>query len=478
MNKKQVAQKTFEMLSFAIRASAKFNNEKHAVKIEYGKFNKNINDVLKLIGYENNKQKLIDRIKIAAEKIADDVVYDMKNSDTSLVGSINSITNNISTASNALDGRMGLLQGVLFAQQNLLHAMHDAVINRDLSAKIQKTTSETIDVLNLPKAKLNDITTALKNTSDLTSALQQYVDDMQLPTWFAEIFLRKTSNLLVAGNNSSAANSLHTSFKDLSNKIHALQHNLDDGAKAQLQDVIAQQNVLESKISKIVQQSDYVSDAMESNNELLARIENDTSYKRNQMQKVVNTTKEFINAAQEAVVLRYVRDKFSEEEFNNLKTVISNIPKYFESINDVKNYQYNVKHAFDLISASIDHLKTLEKSINAHTKTATAFYNIEQAMHNINVNLDKQVKSIEKQGSSAIPEEMLCWERSGWQKFKNFFANASQFIIGEDLHVTIYGHPSGVEMVRRAAEKIVDNVAIQPIEMIDIDVLEGQIFAC
>ena len=478
MNKQQQAQKVFELLSVAIRSSAKFNNEKHAIRIEYGKLNKSVENVLKLTQCKSDHKKLIERIKSASEKIIKETVSNMKKDDESFIGSLKSFNSNIDLVLNSLDGKTGFLQGTLFAQKTLIGAVNQSSINQDLTARIQQIISEMIDVLNAPKPKLLQVKEALNNVSSLISSLQQYADDMELPTWFGELFLNKVNNSLVSNTNASSMQKINTSFDTLTRDLMNFKKSLhDDVLEARLQSIIDQSHVVQNNISQAKINAENISTAMQHNNNLLNRIESDIGYKKNMMQKVVDAAKEFKIAAQSAIILRHVRDKFEVEELKNLKITVNNMPKYFDSVTSIGDYQKDVKESSDLILACVENLKNLEKEINAKTNVAEAFYNIEKAINNLNASLADQMRAIDKNGSnSGIPASAFSWERSGWQKFKNFFAIISQSIIGESLHISIYGHPSGMEILRRTSEKIADIAPENTIEEINQDVFEDLMF--
>jgi hypothetical protein len=73
-----------------------------------------------------------------------------------------------------------------------------------------------------------------------------------------------------------------------------------------------------------------------------------------------------------------------------------------------------------------------------------------------------------------IEIDNLQWERSSWESFSSFCASVSKLCIGQGLHCQIFGHVSGVEELRRAAESCYyDNAIVSQIdfEQFKIDII-------
>lgn len=417
----------FLQISATLVKGVKYNLEKQSVELNLSL----IRSSLKKTGINNDVSQ---RIENACKLIAKDICYSIKNDSTSFYGMSSNLHSELESISRDI-GSTGYLQSTMYARSSLSKSINSC----DLEDSFRKQIEAKVEAVysGMQKDDMKSLISGLNSLKEISISLTQYINDMKLPAWFAELFFQKINNRSVAESNLECVRSIDIDI------------NLDDGSKQEIKEKI-QQSITEAYRVKSV---------IEKNNELLSKIENDIDSKRSAVKNVQNKINKFLSTVADGVILKALQadNKAILTQIKSLDIAIQSTPQYFDSVEKIDEYYLSIKDSKSSVSQIFKTVLEIEKSLGVTSSTyGDKIRNIEKALDNFLSALEIEKVKIENCVSSAIPEGMLTWERSGWQSFKTFFADFSKFFIG-DYHTKVYGYPEGVEELRRAIESIPDS---------------------
>ena len=352
--------------------------------------------------------------------------------------------------------RAGFMQPTIFAKQELAKSLANSGIDGPLNESINSAVERIFQTF-----KNHDLDGSLEAFSEInkiSQGIEQYIKDMELPTWFGEMFLRKTLNISVGYNNSSA-------IKDLSSKFKNISYKLDDATRAEV----------ESLIRQCEKNSNSVEEALQSNNYLLSKIETDIGGKKYSAEKIHGSLQAFKASVANSIIMMFLQqdNKDLGHKMQEFSTALRNTPKYFDSVEKIDEYIQNIDEVYSKsdVESFINRTVDLENKLGIKIAISQKVQQIPSMFTNLKQELITQKNLIMQNSHSPIASEDVQWDRSSWQSFKTFCASVSMFFIGDSLHTSIYGYASGVEELRRCAEEVrADSYKI------DFEVVEGMIW--
>lgn len=437
------SKKVFELLRECLRASTKYNTQKKEIELNVSKLNQKVDVVLDNLGTnKSKKESLKQHIKIACEKIADEVTYTSKDNLKSFSGMILKVQSDTSWIANNIL-RAGFMQPTIFAKQELAKSLANSSIDGPLHDSINSVIEKTFQ--SFKNYDLDGSLEAFSEISKISQGIEQYIKDMELPTWFGEMFMRKTLNITVGYNNSSA-------IKDLSSKLKNISHKLDDATRVEV----------ESLIRQCEKNATSVEETLQSNNYLLSRIDTDIGGKKYSAEKIHGSLEAFKTSVAASITMMFLQDenKAFGHKMQDLSTALRNTPKYFDSVEKIDEYIQSINEVYTksdvegLVHGITDIENKLGVKLGVKITIAEKIQQIPSMFTNLKQELITQKNLIMQNSHSPIANEDVQWDRTGWQSFKTFCASISKFLIGDSLHTSIYGYASGVEELRRCAEEI------------------------
>lgn len=432
------SKKVFELLKECLRSSVKYNTQKKEIELNIPKLNQKIDIVLEnLASNKAKKDSLKQHIKIACEKIAEEVTYTSKDNLKSFSGMILKVQNETDCIANHML-RSGFMQPTIFAKQELTKSLTNSNIDGPLNESINSVVEKVFQSF-----KSSDLDGALESFSELSKisqGIEQYIKDMELPTWFGEMFLRKTLNITVGYNNSSA-------IKDLSNKFKNISYKLDDSTKVEV----------ESLIRQCEKNASSVEETLQNNNYLLSKIETDIGGKKYSAEKIHASLESFKAPVAASIIMMFLQqdNKDVGHKMQEFSTALRNTPKYFDSADKIDEYIQSVNEVYSRtnIETTIQRIIDIENKLCVKSNISQKIQQIPSMFENLKQDLITQKNLIMQNSHSPIASEDIQWDRTYWQSFKTLCASVSKFFIGDSLHTSIYGYASGVEELRRCAEE-------------------------
>lgn len=378
---------------------------------------------------------MIDRIENTCKLVAKDACHIIKNNSASFSNISNDVYSKLESISRDI-GSKGYLQSTIYAKSALNKSINNSGLEYDFRQRIEEKITAVFNAMQ--EQDLENLNLNINSLQCISVALAQYINDMQLPTWFGEIFLQRIANNEAAEKNLKIIKSIES---DVS---------LND----------AQRQVIGDKTKEFYD----ISSIIAQNNALLFKIENDIDSKRSAVQKVQNDLEKFMSTVADGVILKFLQEhnKAILPIIKDLEISINQIPQHLDEIEKIDEYYKDVKIKIDPLEKIFSKVMEFEgvlgiKSLIYRDK----ILNIEKVLNDFISVLEIERVKIASCNQSAIPEEMLIWERSTWQSFKTSCANFSKWFIG-DTHNKIYGYADGVEELRRAIADLPETQIILP----------------
>lgn len=441
------AQQFFQVLSLAIRSSAKYNTTKQLVEINDTTLNLKLNLILQHLSTDCDKNLIKNVVKFSAQKLADDTIYHLEQDASSFLRAQSDLTLSIDGLAMTID-RIGYLQSTIFTKMRIENLIKNTTDNfNNVESIVDKVFN------NMRDDNVTQMRKSLYEIDKVSTSLNQYLKDMELPEWLGEIIARKNSNLEVVN-------------KTVSN-IEATQRGILNEYNSE-----SVQNALNS----CVENAYAVKSEININNDLLTKIELDISKKQTLVQNIISALSSFKMTAADGFILKILQsnDKVLSTSLNKLSAVIGETPKYFDTVESIDTYIAKIHAVMNetQVESILNNALNIESQLDVQTRCGDVIRGILNNVENLENALLIQKNDMLSSISSPIHESAIIWERSTLQSFETFFANISKSIIGESNHVQYFGNADCVEELRRVAEKVITSD-----QAIDCDVayLEEQI---
>ncbi len=412
-------EKLFFNIGSIISSSATYNDQ--SVVIDKEKISKN------LVGF---KQSTVEKIIFAAQKIAEEQSARIEKDALSLqynLEGLKGLLNSFETS----DEQTKILQ-----KNELLNTLLDNDIIED-SGFVEKIKTSIDRVYSaIAQGEIdNEIPGACRQLNTCIENLRHYKDNIKLPSCVDELFVRQENNKAAVEKNVEC-------IKELKGKVSVV--SFED------------KNSLGDHFHLFFNHSKDLQDAMSKNNNLLSRIENEMNAKKDAASRVINAFEKFQSVVSDLVILKYLasNDHAIDSKLESFITSLK-LPEELSSVSLINN-QLKILKEFS-IKDEMQTIKILEAALDLKSSLWSKLNKINESIAKINQSLEIHRNKLLSNEKSPIPESIFVFERSDWQSFKTFFANCSKFFIGDVSHCALYGHPDGVEELRRAIYDIPDD---------------------
>ncbi len=409
----------FTIITEALKRSTEYNLKTHSVELKLSQ----IKNVLSDAGIKDSQ-----RIENACKLIAQNVSHEIKNNITSFSNLHTNLHFELESASREISSTR-YLQSTMYTKSSL----NNSIKNCDLEDGFRKRIEEKVELVcnNINKDDSKDVIIGVNSLKEISNSLTQHINDLELPTWFGEIFFQCINNDKAANANLESIRSIETSI------------DLDDAKKQAIQKCLGDAYNVKTTIEK--------------NNELLKRIEYDIDSKRSGIKNLQSNLTKFMATVADGVVLKILQEnnKSILTQIKSLDIALQKTPQYFSNSEEIESYSQGIAEMRMPISQVFRQVFEAEKDLGIKSLTyGNKIRDIEKSLDELYAKLEIEKVKIANCVHSPIPEDILIWERSGWQSLKTSWANFSQFFTGHEIHTKIYGYPEGVEELRRAIEDL------------------------
>lgn len=393
--------KVFHEIAILILESCSYNRQKRCIDID----TENIKSVLSHVN-----QSTVSRIINIAERIALDQSLKIERSESNL--QCNDLKKTLySLVSTILE--FDPFESVKLHEAALIEQINSNYINdKDLTLKIRDSVNNAFGLLMDSSLDQDNTPLILSNLKITHEQLKCYKENMKVSDWLEEIIVRQVKNKAVIEQNLQC-------IEELKGKAS----------------IIA---VYEEEVGNFVQNADDLREVINQNSNLLSRIEREIQEQLSKVEKFIVSFEAFQLSIADGIIVKLLEDdNILSYKLQPLSNALSS--EFNDQIENLTPYSFK---------AELKQINLLEVLIGSKSSLGNNLRDIDKKL----TDLKHCLVLYQNEILYPIPEEIFIYERSTWDNWKASLASFSEFFIGHDNHVKIYGLPDPIEELRRLAD--------------------------